>query len=129
MTKVTINTMEELSRAIGVSRPTLSRYFQDPSSVKGSTSTKIRAGLERVDYVPNFFATRLNRKTTGLIGVIVPHLNDLFYTSLLDAIQRTAMAADFTIITFMPAICAEAGLVPWALVGIRQISRASPRAL
>ncbi len=99
MTKVTINTMEELSRAIGVSRPTLSRYFQDPSSVKGSTSTKIRAGLERVDYVPNFFATRLNRKTTGLIGVIVPHLNDLFYTSLLDAIQRTAMAADFTIIT------------------------------
>ncbi|MNE41191.1 hypothetical protein D3C80_1352500 [compost metagenome] len=28
-----------------------------------------------------------------------------------------------TITTCMPAICAEAGLVPWAEAGIRQISR------
>lgn len=97
--KPKINTMEELSAAIGVSRPTLSRYFQKPDSVRGSTAAKIRAGLERVDYVPNFFATRMNRKTTGLIGVIIPHLEDLFLASLLEVIEVAAMEADFTVIT------------------------------
>lgn len=99
MEKPKINTMEELSAAIGVSRPTLSRYFQSPDSVRGSTSEKIRLGLERVEYVPNFFATRMNRKSTGLIGVIIPHFNDLFYSSLLEVIELAAIEAGFTIIT------------------------------
>lgn len=99
MKKPKINTMEELSAAIGVSRPTLSRYFQSPESVRGSTSEKIRAGLARVEYVPNFFATRMNRKTTGIIGVIIPYLNDLFFTKLLEAIEIAAMEAGFTVIS------------------------------
>ncbi len=99
MKKQKINTMEELSAAIGVSRPTLSRYFQSPGSVRGSTSEKIRLGLERVEYVPNFFATRMNRKSTGMIGVIIPYLNDLFFTRLLESIEIVAMEAGFTVIT------------------------------
>ena len=99
MKKPKINTMEELSAAIGVSRPTLSRYFQSPTSVKGSTSERIRLGLERVEYVPNFFATRLNRKSTGMIGVIIPYLNDLFFTRLLESIEIVAMEAGLTVIT------------------------------
>lgn len=90
--------MLELSEAIGVSRPTLSRYFQDPDSVRGTTSEKIRRELERVEYVPNFFATRMNRKSTGMIGVIIPYLNDLFFTKLLESIEIAAMEAGFTVI-------------------------------
>lgn len=99
MKKPKINTMEELSAAIGVSRPTLSRYFQSPDSVRSSTSEKIKRGLEQVEYVPNFFATRMNRKTTGLIGVIIPYLNDLFFTRLLESIEISAMEAGLTVIT------------------------------
>jgi DNA-binding LacI/PurR family transcriptional regulator len=91
--------MEELSEAIGISRPTLSRYFQSPDSVRGSTSEKIRLGLERVEYVPNFFATRMNRKSTGIIGVIIPYLNDLFFTKLLESIENAAMKAGYTVIS------------------------------
>ena len=86
MTRKTIRTMEELACEIDVSRPTLSRYFHDPSSVRGNTRAKIEARLAAVDYVPNFFARNLNRKRTRLIGVVVPHLNDIFQTSLINAI-------------------------------------------
>lgn len=99
MDKKKINTMKELSEAIGVSRPTLSRYFQDPTSVRPSTSAKIEERLAEVDYVYNFLATRQNRKSTELIGVIVPYLQDLFFTSLLEAIERHAREFGFTIIT------------------------------
>ncbi len=91
--------MEELSAAIGVSRPTLSRYFQDPTKVSRSSVERIQRGLEQVDYTPNFFATRMNRKTTGMIGVIIPYLNDLFFTRLLESIEKAAMTAGYTVIT------------------------------
>jgi DNA-binding LacI/PurR family transcriptional regulator len=97
--KPRINTMEELSVAIGVSRPTLSRFFQKPELLKKSTVARIEAGLARVEYVPNFFATRLNRKTTGIIGVIIPYLNDLFFTKLLQSVEVAAMDAGLTVIT------------------------------
>lgn len=99
MSKRKINTMEELAAAIGVSRPTLSRYFHDSADVRPSTKARIVSGLEQVDYVPNFFATKMNRKHTGLIGVIVPQLNDLFYASLIEAIELRAKQEDFTVIT------------------------------
>ncbi len=97
--KRVVHTMQELSALIGVSRPTLSRYFQSPESVRGSTIRKIRQGLERIDYVPNFFATRMNRKATRMMGVIIPYLNDLFFTNLLEAIEIAAMEAGYTVIT------------------------------
>ncbi len=99
MSKPKINTMKELSKAIGISRPTLARFFEDESSVLPSTSKKIRERLEGVDYVYNFLATRQNRKSTGLIGVIVPRFEDLFFASLLDSIEAAARSAGFTMIT------------------------------
>ncbi|MCB2130623.1 MAG: LacI family DNA-binding transcriptional regulator [Rhodobacteraceae bacterium] len=99
MKKPKVNTMEELAEAIGVSRPTLSRYFQSPELVRRTTSLKIQRGLAKVEYVPNFFATRLNRKSTGIIGVIIPYLNDLFFSNLLECIEIAAMEAGYSVIS------------------------------
>ena len=99
MSKPKIQTMKELSKAIGISRPTLARYFEDETSVMPSTATKIRTGLENVDYVYNFLATRQNRKSTGLVGVVIPQFEDLFYASLLDSIEVAVRSAGFTMIT------------------------------
>ena len=93
-----INTMMELSKAIDVSRPTLSKYFQNPKSLSESTVKKIEQKLLEVDYVYNFIATRQNRKSTGLLGVIVPTFKDLFMASLLRSIERAAKNAGFTMI-------------------------------
>lgn len=98
MTRKTIRTMEELAFEIDVSRPTLSRYFHDPSSVRSNTRAKIEARLAAVDYVPNFFARNLNRKRTRMIGVVVPHLKDIFQTSLINAIDAAAGHSDYKII-------------------------------
>jgi len=96
--KPKVKTMEELSSIIGVSRPTLSKFFQDPESVRVSTRERIELALDTVDYTPNFFATKMNRKSTGLIGVIVPYLNDLFFTSLIQEIESCAIRSDYMVI-------------------------------
>ena len=99
MNKPKIQTMKELSKAISISRPTLARYFEDETSVLPSTAKKIKQGLSEVDYVYNFLATRQNRKSTGLIGIVIPQFKDLFFASLLDSIEAAAQDAGFTIIT------------------------------
>lgn len=99
MIKPRIQTMAELSKVLDISRPTLARFFEDEASVRPSTAAKINKGLAKVDYVYNFLATRQNRKSTGLIGVVIPYFEDLFYASLLDSIEIAAREAGFTIIT------------------------------
>lgn len=99
MGKPKIHTMKELSQAIGISRPTLARFFEDEASVLPSTAKKIKTALEGVDYVYNFLATRQNRKSTGLIGVVIPQFKDLFFASLLDSIETAVREAGFTMIT------------------------------
>jgi len=90
--------MEELSATIGISRPTLSKFFQDAESVRTSTRERIEEALTAVDYVPNFFATKMNRQSTRTIGVIVPYLNDLFFTTLIQSIEESALQQGYAII-------------------------------
>ncbi|MCB1331396.1 MAG: LacI family DNA-binding transcriptional regulator, partial [Maritimibacter sp.] len=45
--------MKEFSRLTGLSRPTVSKYFNDPASVRPTTRARIEAALEKYDYRPN----------------------------------------------------------------------------
>ncbi|OED40745.1 hypothetical protein AB833_11890 [Chromatiales bacterium (ex Bugula neritina AB1)] len=96
--KPKIRTMEALSASIGVSRPTLSKFFQNADSVRATTRVRIEQALDTVDYVPNFFATKMNRQSTRIIGVVVPYLNDLFFTSLIQSIEVGALKRGYTVI-------------------------------
>lgn len=92
--------MEDLSKTIGVSRPTLSKYFQDPRVVSKTSRERIEAALKRVDYIPNYFATRLNRKSTGVVGIVVPFLADPFFAEIARAIETRCIDAGFSPILF-----------------------------
>ena len=79
--------MEDFSTVIGLSRPTVSRYFNDPLSVRRSTRKIIEDGLEQHSYRPNFYASNLTRQRTQAIGIIVPSIIDPFYSELVNTIE------------------------------------------
>ena len=82
MADSTIKNMEEFAAISGISRPTVSKYFNDPNSVRASTRRKIEEALERHDYRPNIYAINQNRKLTKNIGIIVPYLADPFFAEI-----------------------------------------------
>ncbi len=51
-----IKNMEEFASVTGISRPTISKYFNDPDSVRVSTRERIEAAIEKYNYRPNIFA-------------------------------------------------------------------------
>jgi LacI family repressor for deo operon, udp, cdd, tsx, nupC, and nupG len=83
--------MENFSRASGISRPTLSRYFNDPQSVRKASRLKIEEAMERFGYRPNLFATNFNRRNPKTLGILVPSLMDPFYAELVQRIERQAL--------------------------------------
>ncbi|MBL4916187.1 LacI family DNA-binding transcriptional regulator [Szabonella alba] len=98
MTK--IRNMEEFARLTGISRPTVSKFFNDPASVRVSTRNRIEKALEQYDYRPNIFAINQNRKLTKNIGILVPYLADPFFAEIARKIERRCIDAGFWPILF-----------------------------
>lgn len=88
MSDVKIRNMEEFAAVSGISRPTVSKYFHDPESVRPSTRAKIEAALEQYDYRPNIFAINQNRKQTKTVGILVPYLADPVFAEFARNIEQ-----------------------------------------
>lgn len=90
-----IRNMEEFAAASGVSRPTISKYFDDPNSVRSSTRDRIELALKTFDYRPNIFAMNQNRKLTRNIGVVVPSLADPFFAEIARNVEQRCFEAGY----------------------------------
>ena len=91
-----IRNMEEFASISGISRPTVSKYFNDPDSVRPTTRAKIEAALARHDYQPNVFAMNQNRRTTKNIGVVVPNLADPFFSEIGRRVELACIKAGYS---------------------------------
>ncbi|MBN9026091.1 LacI family DNA-binding transcriptional regulator [Kaistia sp. MMO-174] len=87
MTDRTIKNMAEFSALSGISRPTVSKYFNDPDSVRKSTRAQIEKALAKYEYRPNLFAVNLNKKRPKIVGLIVPDTADTFFSELVRRIE------------------------------------------
>lgn len=77
-----VRTMEEFAALSGISRPTLSKYFNDPDSVRKTTRERVEAALALYNYTPNVYAINQNRQLTRNIGIVVPYLADPFFAEV-----------------------------------------------
>ena len=88
--------MEEFATLSGISRPTLSKYFNDAGSVRESTRLRIEEALERFEYRPNVFAINQNRRQTKNVGIVVPYLSDPFFAEIARIIERKCIDAGYS---------------------------------
>ncbi|MEL4373717.1 LacI family DNA-binding transcriptional regulator [Brucella cytisi] len=82
--------MEDFSEFVGLSRPTVSKYFSDPSSVRPKTRELIEAAIKQSGFRPNLFAVNLNRRRTTILGIIIPNQLDHFYMAMTKRLQSLA---------------------------------------
>ena len=90
-----IKTMEDFSEFVGLSRPTVSKYFNDPASVRRKTRDLIEIALKESGFRPNMFAVNLNRRRSNIIGIIIPNSIDPFYMALTRRMETIANASGF----------------------------------
>ena len=90
-----IRTMEDFAAYVGLSRPTVSKFFNDPASVRSNTRKRIEQAIGASGFRPNLFAVNLKRRRTRILGVIIPNAADPFYMELTRRIEEIADAAGY----------------------------------
>ncbi|WP_028274739.1 catabolite control protein A [Atopococcus tabaci] len=97
MEKQTI-TIYDVAREAGVSMATVSRVVNGNPNVKPTTRKKVLDVIERLDYRPNAVARGLASKRTTTVGVIIPDVTNLYFSSLARGIDDIATMYKYNII-------------------------------
>lgn len=97
MAKKTI-TIYDVAREAGVSMATVSRVVNGNPNVKPSTRKKVADVIDRLNYRPNAVARGLASKKTTTVGVIIPDVTNLYFSSLARGIDDIASMYNYNII-------------------------------
>jgi len=97
MEKQTI-TIYDVAREANVSMATVSRVVNGNPNVKPATRKKVLDVIDRLDYRPNAVARGLASKKTTTIGVIIPDVSNMFFSSLARGINDIATMYKYNII-------------------------------
>jgi len=93
---------KQVAQAAGVSEATVSRVFNNPSSVAAKKVTKVKAMAAKLGYYPNKYASALRRNGSGVILFLEMHYTDdgyqwtqlrhynAFYAEIIRALTRGA---------------------------------------
>lgn len=82
--------IRSVAERAGVSIATVSRVLNSPEKVSESTSERVRAAIEDLEYRPNLFAKGLLTKRSRVIGVSLPDIHGEFYSELMFALDDRA---------------------------------------
>lgn len=82
-------TFDDIARYTGFSKTTISRYFNNPDSLTLENQETISKALIDLDYKENKVARILANGKTEFIGIIIPNLNNHYYSEMLNQILQT----------------------------------------
>jgi LacI family transcriptional regulator len=85
-------TLKELALTLNLSQMAVSKALRDAPDISSATKARVQAEAKRRNYVPNRAAQNLRLQRSGLVGVIVPQINEGHYAQLVWGIERQAEA-------------------------------------
>lgn len=91
-------TVYDVAREAKVSMATVSRVVNGNKNVREDTRQKVLAVIDRLNYQPNAVARGLASKRTTTIGLVVPELNNLYFSELSKGIDDIATMYKYNII-------------------------------
>lgn len=90
-------TLEDVSKAAGVSRSTASLVVRGSSRIPESTALKVREAMDQLGYVYNRQAANLRQSRSMTIGLIVTEIINPYFAELAMAVDQITHDAGYTI--------------------------------
>jgi LacI family transcriptional regulator, galactose operon repressor len=83
-------TLEDIARALNVSKMTVSRAINNHPEISSETRTRILAVAQKMNYRPNQFARALTTNRSFLIGIVVPDLMHSYFSEICRGVESWA---------------------------------------
>lgn len=101
-------TIYSIAESLGVSPSTVSRAFSRPEMVKQTVREQILETARELGYTPNRAARGLATGRTGVIGMLVPDVENPFFPPLIRAVQDAAREKDAELLLIDSELSASA---------------------
>ncbi|WP_040716870.1 LacI family DNA-binding transcriptional regulator [Paenibacillus daejeonensis] len=88
-------TIKDVAKQAGVSVATVSRVLNGRDRVSDDTRKKILKIIEDMNFVPNTMAASMVNKKTRMLSVVVPEIQNPFYTAVISGTVEVAKKAGF----------------------------------
>src|ERR1700741_5174622 len=88
-------TLEDIARALNVSKMTVSRAINNHPEISRATRARILATAEKMKYRPNQFARALTTNHSYLIGIVVPDLMHSYFAEICRGVEAHARPAGY----------------------------------
>lgn len=92
--------MADVAREAGVSLATVSRALRDVPGVSPGTRDRIREIASQLAYVVSPEASRLARRETGRVAIVVPRSDVWFYGTMLRAMNQVLSDMDLDVLVY-----------------------------
>lgn len=89
-----MTTLADVAALAGVAKSTASRALGRPDLVAPETVERVRAAALELGFVPNRAASHLARGSSGIVALVVPTLDNAFFTPIVAGAQALARSAD-----------------------------------
>ncbi|MEM6748662.1 MAG: LacI family DNA-binding transcriptional regulator [Pseudomonadota bacterium] len=90
--------IRDVAHAAGVSVATVSRVLHTPEKVSEQVRETVLKAVKDTNYQPNMMARRLRTKKAHAVMVIVSHLTNPFYATVISGIQSVAQQRGYTVL-------------------------------
>lgn len=88
----------DIAKALNVSRVTVSKALRDHPDISQEMKLKVREAVEHLGYIPNQIARQLNAKRTYTVGIVVPDLENNFFSYMVDAMVDYATTQKYHVL-------------------------------
>lgn len=93
-----MTSIREVAKLAGVSASTVSRVMNGTANVDESKRLRVLAAIEETGFQPNELARALYKKSSKIIGVIVPNIENPFFNELAKAVEEAAFRGGYKIL-------------------------------
>ncbi len=97
MKKITI---QDLSKATGFSKSTVSKAINNSKEISKKTKKKINNYAKKLNYRPNYFASNLRKNSIKNIAIVVPSILNYYFAKVIKGAQNTLFKSGYNLICF-----------------------------
>ncbi len=91
-------TIQDIAKELNTTASTVSRALQDNPRISEKMRKAVREVATRLDYQPDFRALSLKKGSGRTIGVMVPHIDRHFFSTVLRGVDEIATAANYSVL-------------------------------
>ena len=91
-------TIKEVAAEAGVSTATVSRVLAGSNGVAEEVRNRVSRAVAKLDYHPNRLARGLRLGHRQVVGVIIPDLQNPFFTGVVHGVEAALYGAGYTLL-------------------------------